>query len=92
MIVYGLLHLEPVAFFRPIEWLAPAGWSPTEVDYYAAQGNATRILYGKEFASNLKNWKQKGLIRFSAISYVASGGYSGPQLYPRSILPFYQIS
>lgn len=88
MIVYGLLHPEPVAFFRPVEWLAPAGWSPPEVDYYAAQGNATRIFYGKEFASNLNNWKQKGLIRFSAISYVASGGYSVLQLYPRSILPF----
>lgn len=91
MIVYGLLHPEPVAFFRPVEWLAPAGWSPTDVDYYAAQGNATRIFLGKKFASNLRDWKQNAAIRFSAISYVASGGYSGPQLYPRSILPFVKL-
>ncbi len=87
MIVYGLLHPEPVAYFRPVSWFAPSGWSPAETDYYAAQGNATRIFLGKKFASNLVDWKQKAAIRFSAISYVASGGYSGPQLYPRSSLP-----
>jgi hypothetical protein len=35
----------------------------------------------------LTDWKKIKTIRLSAISYVASGGYSKPQLYPTSMLP-----
>jgi SAM-dependent methyltransferase len=87
MIVYGLSHPEPVAFFRPIEWLAPAGWQPDQIDYYAAQGNALRVFGGRGFREKLVGWKLEALVRYSAISYVVSGGYSGPQLYPESALP-----
>jgi SAM-dependent methyltransferase len=87
MCVYGLFHSEPVAFFRPIEWLAPEGWSPDQADYYAAQGNALRVFGSRGFKGYLKDWKLLALARLSAISYVASGGYTGPQLYPESALP-----
>ncbi|MGQ9832452.1 MAG: methyltransferase domain-containing protein, partial [Candidatus Villigracilaceae bacterium] len=31
-IVYGLFHPEPLGLFRQIEWFAPAGWSPDDID------------------------------------------------------------
>jgi SAM-dependent methyltransferase len=86
MLVYGLAHPEPVGFFRPIEWLAPdrgAGHS----DYYAAQGYATRIFLGRKYLGRLAGWGIKTRRRFSALAYVGSGGYSGPQLYPTFLLP-----
>jgi SAM-dependent methyltransferase len=88
LLVYGLMHPEPVALFQPIEWLAPAGWSPDQIDYYAAQGNALRVFGSSKFNEKLEGWKLQALVKFSAISYIVSGGYSGPQLYPDSALPY----
>ncbi|MCX7991991.1 MAG: methyltransferase type 11, partial [Proteobacteria bacterium] len=47
-----------------------------------AQGNATRIFHKKELPLDINLWELIRLERLSAISYVLSGGYSGPQLYP----------
>ncbi len=88
LIVYGLLHVEPIAITKKIEWLAPADWSPENLDYYAAQGNATRIFVGKKYRSQLTAWKSVKTIRLSALTYAASGGYSGPQLYPTGMYAF----
>lgn len=87
LIVYGALHDEPIAVTKEIEWIAPDSWSPDKIDYYAAQGNATRIFVGKNYRSKLQNWKKIETVRLSAIAYAASGGYSKPQLYPTSMLP-----
>jgi SAM-dependent methyltransferase len=86
LLVYGALHNEPIGVTKKIEWLAPQGWSAQDIDYYAAQGNATRVFLGKSFRDELKIWAQVKTIRLSALAYAASGGYSGPQLYPKSIL------
>jgi SAM-dependent methyltransferase len=86
LIVYGAIHREPIGLSRKIEWWAPGGWAAEDIDYYAAQGNATRIFGGNTFRSELKAWQAIKTIRLSALAYAASGGYSGPQLYPRSIL------
>jgi SAM-dependent methyltransferase len=80
--VYGALHPEPLGLRAPIEWAAPPAGSGSTHDYYAAQGNATRIFLLGEHAAGLERWKRIKIARYSAISYVASGGYSGPQLYP----------
>jgi SAM-dependent methyltransferase len=87
LLVYGMLHEEPIAFMKAIDWDAPEGWSPDQIDYYAAQGNASRIFLGKRFHQQLINWKNVKTIRLSAIAYAASGGFSKPQLYPTSALP-----
>lgn len=87
LIVYGPLHPEPIAYFRPVSWFAPSGWSPAETDYYAAQGNATRVFVGKEFAEHLGAWNVLKVQRIAALAYAASGGYSGPQLYPTAAYP-----
>jgi SAM-dependent methyltransferase len=86
LLIYGAFHTEPIAFTQRIEWSAPQGWSPEDVDYYAAQGNATRVFMRNRFRSELKQWHKIETIRLSALAYAASGGYSGPQLYPKSIL------
>jgi len=87
LLVYGALHDEPIAITKEIEWDAPGGWSPEQIDYYAAQGNASRVFLGKRFRHRLGDWQTIRTQRFSAIAYVASGGFSKPQLYPTSALP-----
>lgn len=86
LIVYGAMHSEPIALTRRIEWLAPQGWSAADIDYYAAQGNATRVFLGKNHGSLLSQWSSIETVRLSALAYAASGGFSGPQLYPKSVL------
>jgi len=88
LLVYGVFHGEPIAVNKKIEWLAPNGWSPEHMDYYAAQGNATRIFVGKNHRSQLTAWTNIKTIRLSALTYAASGGYSGPQLYPTGMYTF----
>jgi SAM-dependent methyltransferase len=87
LLVYGALHDEPIAITKEIEWNAPANWSPDQIDYYAAQGNASRIFVGKHFRHKLADWQKVNTRRLSAIAYAASGGFSKPQLYPASALP-----
>jgi SAM-dependent methyltransferase len=82
-LVYGKFHHEPIGWDEDIEWLAPQGWSPTDDEYYAAQGNASRIFAGDDARVTESGWRVSSCDHFSQVSYVASGGYSGPQLYPR---------
>lgn len=82
ILIYGLLHKEPLGLRRPIRWFAPSHLSANDIDYYAAQANATRVFLRREFADLLYHWEVIKTRRLSAISYVASGGYSKPQLYP----------
>jgi hypothetical protein len=81
-----MMHSEPIAWRQKIEWYPPEGWSAEDIGYYAAQGNATRIFVGSGFRSQLTDWREVKTLRLSALAYAASGGYSGPQLYPGSIL------
>jgi SAM-dependent methyltransferase len=87
LLVYGAFHDEPIAITKEIDWNAPKDWSPDHIDYYAAQGNATRIFVGSRFRHKLMDWKNIETSRLSAIAYAASGGFSKPQLYPTSMLP-----
>lgn len=84
LVVYGLMHHEPIAIREPIAWLAPNGWTPDQDSYYAAQGNAYRVFWGRQHTELLQGWKVLKRQRMAGLSYVASGGYSKPQLYPDS--------
>jgi SAM-dependent methyltransferase len=86
-LVYGVMHPEPLALKQPIEWWAPTAYKGQGAEYYAAQGNASRIFCGDGYQELMGAWDIHTLTRFSAISYVASGGFSGPQLYPAAVLP-----
>ncbi len=86
-LVYGVFHVEPVAWKKEIIWFAPDDCHGNDPDYYAAQGNATRIFVQKQFAGRLTGWKVVLVKQITALAYVASGGYSGPQLYPAALYP-----
>ena len=86
-LVFDGLHPEPVAWREPIVWEAPRDWSAQTTDYYAAQGNATRIFFKQDGAALNRAWNIIHRKRFSALAYVASGGYSKPQLYPDKLYP-----
>jgi SAM-dependent methyltransferase len=81
--VYGLLHHEPVAWREPVN-LAES--LPRPRDYYAAQGNATRLFFRGEIPDWPAGWKVFHARAFSSFSYLFSGGYSKPAFYPGGCL------
>lgn len=89
-IVYGIFHSEPLNITNKIQWNSHSQSNTFEQSYYAAQGNATRIFCWGKSAKVNSLWKIKKNIKVPAISYVASGGYSGKQLYPLRSLSFMQ--
>ena len=76
---YGLFHHEPVAWRQPID---PTDSLPRPRDYYAAQGNATRLFFRKEIPHWPAGWNVFHAEAFSCFHYLLSGGYSKPALYP----------
>jgi SAM-dependent methyltransferase len=87
-LVYGSFHHEPLGLHDEIVWLAPDNFNPDQAGYYAAQGNATRVFLLNEFPQYHRSWQVIKLQALPAIAYVASGGFSKPQLYPGAALPF----
>jgi SAM-dependent methyltransferase len=85
LLVYGLCHREPIAIFKSIQWLAPSNWNSKNDSYYAAQGNAYRIFYGDLQKEITRDWNIIVKQRSSALTYIASGGYSGSALYPQRL-------
>ena len=81
-IVYGCFHHEPIALKEPITWHADNPEKTNDIDYYAAQGNAYRVFHKRQNIDRLGDWELTTCRRFSFFSYVASGGFSKPQLYP----------
>jgi SAM-dependent methyltransferase len=81
--VYGLLHHEPVAWHAPIDRRDAL---PRPRDYYAAQGNATRLFFRREIPGWPDGWNVFHAEAFSSFSYLLSGGYSKPAFYPAGCL------
>jgi len=86
-IVFGLLHPEPLGLNNPIVWQPASDWSPDDIDYYAAQGNAHRVFLKREIDLSGSGWQIRTVSRYADISYVLSGGYSKSQLYPDRAYP-----
>ena len=84
-IVYGMCHAEPIGYRKRIDWNRPEGHRGPH-PYYAAQGNAHRVFVKKEFEYEISKWRITELVRSSSFSYVTSGGFSRPQLYPTKFL------
>ena len=76
--IYGVLHHEPIAWREQIDL---ADTVPPR-DYYAAQGNATRLFFRKEFPGWPSGWEILHAEAFSCFHYLLSGGYSKPAFYP----------
>jgi SAM-dependent methyltransferase len=90
LLVYGILHQEPLGLMQQIQWVAPTEWSPDDLHYYAAQGNASRVFLGKTYENLLASWKYVTRQRLSAFAYVATGGYTRPQFYPEKAFPIFK--
>ena len=86
-LVYGLFHHEPLGLNSRIEVFPPTGKRASEHGYYAAQGNAWRIFIKGEDAEMFKEWNLLRCRKLCVLSYVLSGGFSKPSLYPLSFLP-----
>ncbi len=78
-LVYGLFHHEPVGLKDKISWHAPPEFSPENVDYYAAQGSATRLFWWGEARDGLEGWHLREVAPLACFAYFAVGGFSGPQ-------------
>ena len=89
--VFGRFHHEPLGLGEKIEWDAPEGWNPEQHGYYAAQGNASRVFVDGEFREKLAGWRVIEVKRMPAFSYIGSGGFRGPQVYPRLLLPLVRV-
>ena len=90
--VYGLFHHEPIGFWKDIRWLKEPGQDPDE-RYYAATGNATRVFGAFSPFRDVveKKWRIVERRKLSALSYLLSGGFSKPSLYPSSLLPLLRV-
>ncbi len=89
--VFGHFHHEPLGLEEEIEWNAPDGFSGREPEYYAAQGNASRVFGSAAFNEQLRMWRIAEIKYFSGLAYVASGGFRRPQLYPERLWPFLNL-
>jgi SAM-dependent methyltransferase len=86
--VYSHFHHEPLGFTQPISWDRSAADGDWAGSYYAAQANAWRVFRLGEGAGKLPEWKTILVKPLAALSYVASGGFSRPSLYPSFLFPF----
>jgi SAM-dependent methyltransferase len=86
-LIYGLLHHEPVAITKKIRWKADHSFDPWKAPYYAAQGNAERVFFGKKFLPEFSEWNIIEKQKYSALSYILSGGYSKPQMFSLKSFP-----
>ena len=83
-LVYGVCHPEPVAWRQSIDLSAQP---PVLRSYHAAQGNATRLFFRREVPDWPAEWKVFHAECIVSFSYLLSGGFSRPALYPAALLP-----
>lgn len=84
---YGWFHHEPVGWRQSLDLNESL---PRPRDYYAAQGNATRLFFRNEIPGWPMGWKVLRAEAFSCFHYLLSGGYSKPTLYPGNCLKLFQ--
>ena len=86
-LVYGPLHHEPIGWKDPI---SESDEAPDDHAYYAAQGNATRMFFkGDDYPMDgLEILERKA---FSCWGYFLSGGFSKPSMYPKALLPVWNV-
>ncbi len=90
-LIYGLFHHEPLGLNAQIELFPERSERPSEHGYYAAQGNAWRLFVKNEKPQIFTRWNLTHRETLCAISYVLSGGFSKPCVYPLFLLPTMQL-
>ena len=82
--IYGLGHHEPIAWRKSIDL---SGTRARPRTYYAAQGNATRLFFEPVPRGWLSGWSLFHREAWADFSYLLSGGFSKPCLYPARLSP-----
>ena len=91
LLVYGFFHEEPVKWLDTIKIKHDFNLYSEKKRYYAAQGNATRIFNKAEkYEDFFGLWNILYKERMALLSYVLSGGYSKPQLYPDNLFYLFE--
>jgi SAM-dependent methyltransferase len=85
--VYELFHHEGAGLRKSINF---ADSLARPRDYYTAQGNATRLFFRHERPDWPQGWTVFHAEAFASFSYLLSGGFSRPALYPIRCLPLIQ--
>jgi len=89
--ILGRFHHEPLGLEHEIQWDAPVGFCRGNPQYYAAQGNASRIFGSSEFSGKLEGWQIAEIRYYSGLAYLGTGGFRGPQTYPPSFFAFFNL-
>jgi SAM-dependent methyltransferase len=90
-LVYGGFHHEPLGFDQAF---AAAPVDLREHDgsaYFAAQSSAHRLLWRRELPALLAGWHTAEVEWITSFAYLASGGFTGVQLYPLVALPWLRV-
>jgi hypothetical protein len=90
-LAYGLFHHEPTGLNAQINHERSP--QPIPRPYYAAQANATRLFFRKSRPTHdLSSLHVIAAEAFASFSYLLSGGFSKPALFPSMILrPLQQV-
>lgn len=90
-LVYGLCHHEPLGLnVRFAEAPVPLE-SKNGTGYFAAQSAAHRVFLKREIPALLESWKVESIQRITSFTYLGSGGFRGPQLFPDFAIPFLSV-
>lgn len=90
--VYGNFHHESLGFGQPITWHRRLASGDAADHYYAAQANAWRIFVQGEGGEHVSGWRKVLVKKLPALSYIASGGFTHPALYPSAFFPWLRIA
>lgn len=91
LFVYGVFHQERIKIKHSIQWAARSDQSLTNPEYYTSQGNATKIFLDHSYQEQLKMWSKIEVSRLSGVAYLASGGYTKPQLVTEKAFPILKV-
>lgn len=92
LLIYGIFHQEGIKINHSIQWTARSDHSLINPEYYTSQGNATQIFLDHSYRDQLKMWGKVEIIRLSAATYLASGGYTKPQLITERAFPILRMT
>ncbi len=85
--VYGLFHHEPLGLRHRFSAETSGLEADAKTNYFAAQSSCHRLLRNQELPRLLKGWNVLRVEEIASFSYLASGGFRGPQLYPDACIP-----
>ncbi|MFZ4775534.1 MAG: class I SAM-dependent methyltransferase [Terrimicrobiaceae bacterium] len=90
-LVYGKYHHEPLGFNVPFPEVPVPLESKNGPGYFAAQAAAHRVFLKREIPALLDGWNIESTQRITSFTYLGSGGFRGPQLFPDFAIPFLSV-